>query len=146
MAVLGVLRRCPEVVPDENFAPRHAAHVDADRHMDQEALDLGAEDEADAFVGVELEHPVAVRMIERDVALGGEAEPWLLDHERPGGSRDLAGTVGRARVHDHQLLSECHAGEAVRQRVLLVVDDHADRQSRALRGVLLRMCHWRHDA
>jgi hypothetical protein len=66
----------------------------------------------DALVGVEAQHPVVARLLDRELLLAAEAEPFLLHHARALARRELGGGVGRRRVDDHDLVDKREAVEA----------------------------------
>ncbi len=86
------------------------------------------------LVGVQVHEPVPVRRVEGHVARLGEGpRPLALDDARAEGARDLDRRVGRARVHDHDLVDRPgDRGQAARQHLLLVAHDHAQAQPQAL--------------
>src|ERR1700683_2154499 len=130
MTVLGVLRRGAERAAQEDLAQRQAGELHTVGRICEEALDLTAQLWAHALVGVDLEHPVPGRMIDCDVALSGEAQPGLFDDACARGPRDLDRRVGRARVHEHDLVAEANAGKAVGEALLLGAGNDASRQPR----------------
>jgi len=82
------------------------------------------------LAGVQVHQPVAGRGLQGDVAGVGEgAVPGEVDHpgaERP---RDLGGAVAGAGVDDDHLVDGVADGlQATREHLLLVLDDHAQRQ------------------
>ncbi len=84
----------------------------------------------DALVGVELQDPVARRVLERQVPRGGEVVvPGAVVHPRTVSEGDLPGRIRGAGVHEHDLVDEApHRGEAVGEHPLLVSRDHAQRE------------------
>ena len=86
------------------------------------------------LVGVEEHEPVAGRGVEGDVAGVAEgAGPLEVDELRAELQRDLARAVGRAGVDDDELVDGvADGGEAAREHLLLVLDDHAEAQREAL--------------
>ena len=108
----------------EGLAPRAAEDL---------AQALGVVGDED-LVGVEEHDPVAGRGVEGGVAgVGERAGPLALDDLRAERPRDLDRAVGRAGVDDDDLVDGvADGGEAARQHLLLVADDHAEAQRQAL--------------
>ena len=88
------------------------------------------------LVGVEVEEPVARCRFEADVARVREgAVPREVDDFRAEAFRDLDGAVGRARIHDDDLVDRvCDGFEAAGKHLLFVLDDHAERDAEAACG------------
>ena len=86
------------------------------------------------LVGVEEHQPVAGGGVEGGVArLREGARPLALDHARAERARDLDRAVARAGVDDHDLVDRRGGGgEAARQHLLLVLDDHAEAEPQPL--------------
>jgi hypothetical protein len=78
------------------------------------------------LVGVQVHHPVAGGVVQRDVAGVGERPvPGEVDHGRAERARDLGGAVAGAGVdHDHLVHGVLHRLQAAGQHLLLVLHDH----------------------
>ena len=100
------------------------------------------------LVGVEPEDPVAAGRLEAHVARFGEAAgPGEGNDARTEGLGDLDGAVGRTGVDDHHLGDGVSARREARlEHLLLVADDHAERDTARVRagagarGDTLEMC------
>ncbi len=131
-AIGGVLRRRPQQAAEEAVPQGEHGHVGAGGGRCQKREDALAQRCRHALVGIDLEHPVPARGVQRDVALDGETRPRVLDHPRPGGEGELGGAVARAAVDDDHLVAERDALERRRQALLLVLHDQA--RGKALAG------------
>ena len=89
---------------------------------------LARELRGDPLVGVYEIDPVVAeqRMAERELALGGEAEPRLLDHLGPERTGDRHRLVGRAGVEHHDLVGPLHRGQAPPDVRFLISGEHDD--------------------
>ncbi len=130
VAVLGVLGRGTERTAEQQVAQGNAPQLDPGGRRSQKRFDLRPQRSADPLVGIDLDHPVAARILESDVALCGKAQPWLLHHTRPRGPRDLHGLIDRARVDHDDLVAEGNAGQACGQTLGLVAGDDAGGDAR----------------
>ena len=86
-APVGVALAVREPAAEEAVAPRHAVHR-RDRRGERR-LDRLRELGRDALVGVEAQHPVVARLLDRELLLAAEAEPFLLHHARALARREL---------------------------------------------------------
>ena len=81
---------------------------------------------ADAFVGIEAEHPVVLRLRNGERLLAAEPVERTLDHASAGRACDGHGVVGGAAVHHHHVVAERRGGcQAVPNAIGLVLGDHA---------------------
>src|SRR5688572_6376657 len=109
-APVGIALAVREPAAEETVAPRHAVHR-RDRRGER-GLDGLGEIGRDVLVGVQAQHPVMARLLDRELLLHAEAEPFLLHHARASALGDLDGAVGRPRVDDYDLVDEGEAVEA----------------------------------
>src|SRR5512134_2988639 len=109
-APVGVALAVGEPAAEEAVAPSHAVH--RRRRRGERALDRLRELGRDALVGVEAQHPVVARLLDRELLLAAEAEPFLLHYARALALRELRSAIARRRIDDHDLVDEREAVEA----------------------------------
>src|SRR5438046_1328434 len=89
----------------------------------------------DGLVGVEAQHPVVLRLVDRVLLLLAEAEPFLLHEARAVAPRDFRGAVAASGIDDHDLVGEGEALEAGREDRRGVASDQDGRERGSWRGV-----------
>ena len=109
-APVGIALAVREPAAEEAVAPRHAV----DRRDRRRRARAGCSPRArrDALVGVEAEHPVVLRLLDGELLLAAEAEPFLLHHARAAPRRDLAVASVEAGIDHDDLVDEREALEA----------------------------------
>src|SRR5690606_2915856 len=115
-AVADPTTQVPRATPDGVACERR---VGGQRRPDRLAQRRGA-----ALVGVEAQHPVAARLLERELLLGHVARPVAHDHPARVLARDLHRAVAAARIDHDDLVAEGHALQARGDAVGLVAADH----------------------
>ena len=66
----------------------------------------------DALVGIDAQHPVVLCLIDRELLLPAETEPFLLHDARAVARRDLVRRVARGGVDHQDFIGEAEALEA----------------------------------
>ncbi len=108
-APVGIALAVRQPAPEEAVAARHA--VDGRNRRGESRADARRELGRDALVGVDAQHPVVLRLLDRELLLAAEAEPFLLHHARAAVARDLDRAVAARRIDEHDLVGEREALE-----------------------------------
>ncbi len=91
---------------------------------ERERLECGDELGVDHLVGVDHQHPVVGRELDRALLLAAEAEPVLALDARARGRGDGQGAVARARVDDQDLVAPGQRRQRAGEMALGVLGDH----------------------
>jgi hypothetical protein len=91
--------------------------------------DLRAQLVAHALIGIQAQHPVVPRRIDRELLLRAVAGPVALDDARTQAGGEFPGRIMGVRVHDHDLVAEAQRAQACLDAIRLVERDNAGRQA-----------------
>jgi len=125
---IGIKAAVPHPSAEKQVLARHGVTITRGR-AGQHLTDFFRQLWADFLVGIERKNPIFRTEFKRVILLSCVATPWLYDYSRAILACDIAGAIGRARVHHYEFVCPAHAFEHASKIRLFIKRDDCDGKS-----------------